>query len=188
MFISKDQQEKIKRLNHILGMKHRSQPFDFNKKEDWIEALEMITAEYIDFCEYWGRLSDLNSSLDESLECFYPANWMEITQDGQISDDELDEAVRSVNQAENALQILMDRAEEKCKEIWQLTFDTRQDAVIKYFLGEEVTYKSEDLKHILEDYIFELATEIEYNGNVQHSVQEFSKNLKRKMESKRLDQ
>ncbi len=32
MFISKDQQEKIKQLNHILGMKHRSYPFDFKSK------------------------------------------------------------------------------------------------------------------------------------------------------------
>ncbi|OBA06628.1 hypothetical protein A9P44_10975 [Paenibacillus polymyxa] len=185
MFISKDQQEKIMQLNHVLGMKHRSYPFDFNKKEDWIEAIEMVTAEYIDFCEYWSRLSDLNSNLDESLECFYPASWMEITQEGHINDDELDEAIDSVNHAENALRVLMDRAEEKCKEIWQLTFDTQQEAVITYFLGEEVTCSGDELKEILEDYIFELATEIEYTGNVQNSAQEFSRNLKHKVEVKR---
>ncbi|NEU64001.1 hypothetical protein [Paenibacillus sp. ALJ109b] len=103
MFISKDQQTKIKQLNQILGMKHRSTPFDFNKKEDWIEALEMITAEYVDFCEYWGRLSNLNSNLDESLECFYTASWVGISQEGNVKDLKLNNAIKSVNKAEDSL-------------------------------------------------------------------------------------
>ncbi|QLG41260.1 hypothetical protein MKY42_12705 [Paenibacillus sp. FSL W7-1088] len=188
MFISKDQQTKIKQLNQILGMKHRSTPFDFNKKEDWIEAIEMITAEYVDFCEYWGRLSNLNSNLDESLECFYPASWVEISQEGNVKDAKLNNAIKSVNKAEDSLRVLMERAEEKCRKIWILVFESQQKAVIKEFLGEEMTCSIEDLQEILEEEIFEMATEIEYTGNVENSIREFSKNLKQKIELKKLEQ
>ncbi|GGH84760.1 hypothetical protein [Saccharibacillus endophyticus] len=78
----------------------------------------MITAEYVDFCEYWGRLSDLNSSLDESIEYFYPASWIEISQEGRARDSKLNNAIKSVSKAEDALRILLDRAEEKCRKIW----------------------------------------------------------------------
>ncbi|HBU84426.1 MAG TPA: hypothetical protein DEF35_22695 [Paenibacillus sp.] len=188
MFISKDQQTKIKQLNQILGMKHRNTPFDFNKKEDWIEAVEMITAEYVDFCEYWGRLSDLNSNLDESLECFYPASWMEISQEGRVKDTKINNVIKSVNKAEDALRVLMDRAAEKCRKIWILVFESQQNAVIKEFLGEEITCSIEDLEEILEEEIFEMATEIKYTGNVENSTREFAKNLKQKIVLKRLEQ
>ncbi|PIH60056.1 hypothetical protein [Paenibacillus sp. LK1] len=185
IFISKDQQTKIKQLNQILGMKHRSTPFDLNKKEDWIEAIEMITAEYVDFCEFWGRLSNLNSNLDESLECFYPASWVEISQEGKIKDMKLNNAIKSVNKAEDSLRVLMDRAEAKCRKIWILVFESQQKAVIKEFLGEEMLCSIEDLQEILEEEIFEMATEIEYIGNVESSTREFSKNLKQKIELKK---
>lgn len=188
MFISKDQQKKIKQLNLILGMKHRSTPFDFNKKEDWLEAIEMITAEYVDFCEYWGRLSDLNSSLDESIECFYPASWMEISQEGRVGDSKLNNAIKSVNKAENSLRVLMRRSEEECIRIWSLAFESEQKAVIKELLGEEITCNTKELQEIFEEEIFEIATEIKYTGNVEDSTREFSKNLKQRIELKKLKQ
>lgn len=60
-------------------MNHRSKPFDFNNTEDLIEAVELVTAEFVDMVQYWGKISDLNSSFDESIEHFYPANWIGIS-------------------------------------------------------------------------------------------------------------
>ncbi|NEU64000.1 hypothetical protein [Paenibacillus sp. ALJ109b] len=82
----------------------------------------------------------------------------------------------------------MERAEEKCRKIWILVFESQQKAVIKEFLGEEMTCCIEDLQEILEEEIFEMATEIEYTGNVENSTREFSENLKQKIELKKLEQ
>jgi len=171
MFISKEQKEKIQMLNNLLGMKHRTRPFDFTKTEDLIEAIEYVTAEYIDMSHYWGTISEVNSQFDESIEYFYPSGWISISQEGTTNDDELDEAREAINCAEDSLRALLDRSEIKCKEIWD------QKAVKQHFFGQDITFEIEKLKEILDDHIFDIGNEIDYDGNIANSTMYFAKNL-----------
>ncbi|GGH84757.1 hypothetical protein [Saccharibacillus endophyticus] len=69
-----------------------------------------------------------------------------------------------------------------------LVFESEQKAVIKELLGEEITCSTQELEGIFEEEIFEIAAEINYTGNVQNSTREFSKNLKQRIELKKLKQ
>ncbi|WP_442601810.1 hypothetical protein [Paenibacillus sp. KN14-4R] len=184
MFISKEQKEKITLLNNILGMKHRTRPFDFTKTEDIIEAVEFVTAEYVDMSRYWGMISELNSQFDESIECFYPAGWIGISQEGTTNDDELDEARDTINDTEDALRVLMDRSEIKCIEIWEFIFTTDQKAVKLHFFGQDITCEINILRELLEDEIFEIIDEIDYDGNIENSTMGFARNLLKKIQNK----
>ncbi|WP_374017999.1 hypothetical protein ABU162_28625 [Paenibacillus thiaminolyticus] len=184
MFISKEKRDKINLLNSLLGMKHRSTPFDFARNEDIIEAVELITAEYVDMYQYWATISELNSQLDESIECFYSAEWISISQEGTTNDDELDEAIEGVNLAEDALRILMERAEQKCKDVWELIVLSDLKTVKQHFWGEDISSDRNRLNEILEDEMYEICSEILYNGNVQSSTESFANGLLRRLKNK----
>lgn len=179
MFISKEQREKIKLLNSLLGMKHRSKPFDLNNTEDLIEAVELVTAEFADMVQYWGKVSDVNSNFDESIEHFYPANWISISQSGTTDDEDIDNAIIAINNAEDALRALLDRVEIKCNEIWKYLYTTKKYEVISYFIEEE-TIGLVDLQllyKILDNEIIEIVFEMDYDGNIQNSTRNFAKAL-----------
>ena len=120
MFINKEQKEKILLLNKVLGTKYRTTPYDLANPKDLIEATINITAEYVDMEYYWSSLSDINSRFDETLEVFYPANWMNLSLENSTNDDNIDAAIIALNNAEETMSILMDKAEEKCTWIWEL--------------------------------------------------------------------
>lgn len=177
MFISKEEREKILLLNQILGMNHRSKPFDFTKKDDIIEAVELVTAEYVDMSYYWGTISNINSLLDESIEYFYPAEWMSLSLEGTTNDDDINEAINAVDNAEDALAVLMDRAEEKCKRLWELILLSNLTDVKKHFFGEDITVDIKIVKELLEEHFFEICNEIKYDGNIENSTMKFAKGL-----------
>ncbi|MUT65956.1 hypothetical protein [Paenibacillus sp. NEAU-GSW1] len=83
----------------------------------------------------------------------------------------------SINCAEDSLRALLDRSEIKCKEIWEFVFITDQNAVKQHFFGQDITFEIEKLKELLEDHIFDIGNEIDYDGNIENSTMQFAKNL-----------
>lgn len=126
-----------------------------------------------------GKISDLNSSFDESIEHFYPANWFGISQSGTTNDEDIDNAILAINKAEDALRVLLDRAEIKCNEIWKYLFTSKQNEVIRHFIEEE-TLNLIDIQllyKILDNEIVEIVIEMDYDGNIQNSTRNFAKAL-----------
>lgn len=177
MFINKEQKEKIDLLNHALGTNYRTRPFDLLNPSDLIEAAVYITAEYVDMDHYWGNLSQINSDFDESLEVFNPALWSNLTFEGKTNDDEIDEAINFINLAEDAMGTLKDRAEEKCKWIWEIILTSDFKEVKIHFFGKDINFDKNEIKDVFENHFFEVCGEIDYNGNVEHSAEEFAKQL-----------
>ena len=70
--LSKKDKESIALLNAISGTKYRETEFDLENTKDLIEALENTTAEYMDYMNYWGELTNIMENFDQSLEVFHP--------------------------------------------------------------------------------------------------------------------
>ncbi|MFW6030076.1 MAG: hypothetical protein ACOCRO_07455 [Halanaerobiales bacterium] len=176
-FLSKEDRENIKRINQCLGMKHRLKPYDFNKKEDLIEACSFITAEYIDFAHYWRTLANVNESFDESLEYFYPAAWAKIGLEGSTNDNDLDEAMVCLRDTTEILGKLMDKAEDRCKNIWTYILFNDSEEVIEYFFKEDFSFNKDIVETVLEEKLFEVFLETDYTLSIEEVTKDFARNL-----------
>ncbi|MFB6468852.1 hypothetical protein ACE38V_19020 [Cytobacillus sp. Hz8] len=177
MFINKEQKEKIVLLNKVLGTRYLTTPYNLLNPKDLIEAATFITSEYVDMEYYWRSLSDINSRFDESLEVFYPAKWMNLSLKNSTNDEEIDDAIDALNSAEEAMSILMDKAEEKCKWVWELILFLNFSEVKKYFFGENVQFDDQKVNDVLEENLSEIYDGSNYKYTVEDSAKEFAKHL-----------
>ncbi|NLB78154.1 MAG: hypothetical protein GX796_04700, partial [Clostridiaceae bacterium] len=128
-YYSKEEREVIERLNNILGMKHRSRPFDFTNVDDLKEAFKYIVAEYIDYMNYYMTLVDIMEHFDESLEYYDPVTWTSL-HDNDVKGDKLSQKVSvNLSKAGESLRKTAYRSEEKCEEM--LTIILGMDAIIR---------------------------------------------------------
>lgn len=176
-FIKKEDRENIDKLNMLMGTNHRSKPYDLKKDEDLIEATAMATAEYVDLEHYFGILSNLSEAFDESMEFFYPDEWINIGLKGTMEDEDLSSAVESLSVTEDLFHILVDRAETKCIKLWKLVLLESSDDVIRHFFGETKHFDKETVENVLEDNLFEVLDEMEYDRVIENSVKNFAKAL-----------
>ena len=161
-YYSKEEREVIERLNNILGMKHRSRPFDFTNVDDLKEAFTYIVAEYIDYMNYYMSLVDIMEHFDESLEYYDPVTWTSL-HDNNVKGDELAQEVSTdLDIACGSLREIANRSEEKCDEM--LTIILGMDAIIREsVLGKRYIYDEDAIKNIFSDCV---------NINNTYSVEE----------------
>jgi hypothetical protein len=177
LFIDKEQKEKIELLNKVLGTRYRTTPYNLANPKDLIEAATLITSEYVDMDYYWSTLSDLNSKFDESLEVFYPARWMNLSLENTTKDDDIDEAIDALNNAEETMHVLMNKAEEKCKWVWELILLSNFSEVKEYFFGENVQFDEQKVNEVLGDNLIEVYDGSNYKYTVEELAKEFAKQL-----------
>lgn len=182
-FISKDQKEKVQLLNAILGTKYRDKPFDFADDADFIEAVKVTTAEYVDLAEYWSTVEQISEQYDESIEVYTPALYTNLALTGETENSEIDEVIESLRSSADALFILKDKAESKCQKIWAMLLTENREKVNTYFFGEEIkqiNFSNELIEEALSD-LFELYIDIEHTGVVEDSAKKFSEALLKKL-------
>lgn len=177
MFIDKEQKEKIELLNKVLGTRYRTKPYNLAHPKDLIEAAIFITSEYVDMEYYWSTLNDINSNFDESLEVFYPARWMNLSLENTTEVEEIDEAIDALESAEESMSILMDKAEEKCKWIWELILLSNFKEVKEYFFGKNVQFDEQKVSEVLDGNLSEVYDGSNYKYTVEDSAKEFAKQL-----------
>lgn len=172
-YYSKKERETIERLNNLLGMSHRSKPYDFNNIDDLREAFTMTVAKYIDYLKYSMTILDIEENFDESLEYFDPVTWTSL-HDNNVEGDELAQNVSSyLRKTGNYLNDLSNRSEEKCKELLVLVLDMTAEIRVTV-LGKKYIYDEEAIESV-----FENCMDIKYTYNVDESRDAFIEVLDR---------
>lgn len=149
LFLNKADSKLVKKLNKGLGTQYRTKPFDLNKKEDLIEAITYITAEYVDFYYYHNTIYEVMEYLDASIETYYPALWAKSYLEKASDEKGLRNVNRKLCDAEDALQGLRGQAEQQCREVWALIFQNASDEVLIELFGEVIRPTPEEFEELL---------------------------------------
>lgn len=176
-FIRKEDRENMKELNRYLGTKYRIKPYDMKNPKDIIEATIMATAEFVDFAYYWQTLFSLEEFFDETMEIFHPSAWVNLGLKGSTGRDDLDWATHSLQETVDVFYTLLTEAEEKCATMWRIVFYHADDGVKVFFFGAVREYHAEKLEEVLQNRLFEVFSEVDYDGVVENSARMFAKGL-----------
>ncbi|MGE5329893.1 MAG: hypothetical protein ACM3KR_10350 [Deltaproteobacteria bacterium] len=182
-FISKEDKYNIEMVNQSLGMCHRTNPYDFKNSFDIIEATTMVTAEYVDYACYYYELSNILENFDESLEYYNASAWLKLGLKGTTDNKLLDKSYKSLRKTEEVFYELMNYAEEKCLNMWNLVFFNAPKEVARHFFGKNIKYDEKVIKSVLDNFS-EIVTEINYKYNIEDSTKAFVRELKAKLKEK----
>lgn len=175
--LSKKDRENIAKLNAMMGTRYREVEYDLSNTKDLIEAVEYITAEYMDYTAYWADLSYIVENFDQSLEVFKPQNWIRISKEHSTGNDLIDETIISLGKAEDNMFELKCIAEEKCKEIWKILLLGDDKEAKEYFVGENVKYEEEKVNEAIEA-VIENIFDIRHRNVVEEDCENFAKKIK----------
>lgn len=179
--LSKKDRETIAELNAISGTRYRETEFDLENSKDLIEAIENITAEYMDYIHYWGMLSNIMEDFDQSLEVFHPEKWFNMAKGKTTENKIVDQTIASLYDASDNMYELANQAEERCKEIWKFMLLGNNKEVQKHFVGDISKYKEEQLLEAIECVIEDIF-EIDYENQVQNDTKNFAEAIKEYLE------
>lgn len=179
--LSKKDKENIAELNALLGTRYRENEFDLENTDDLIDAVENITAEYMDYMNYWARLNDIVENFDQSLEVFHPEKWFNMTKEGTTETGLIDDTILSLDTAEENMYELASEVEIKCREIWKFMLLGNNKKAQEYFVGDISKYSEEQLLDVIEGAI-ENILEVEYENQVQNDAENFANTIKKYLE------
>lgn len=176
---SSSKRDAIELLNAALGTRYRSRPYDMNNPDDVAHMVTYVTGEFMDLCHYSSEIGSLLEHLDESIETYYPAEW--IAADLKIDDVETDIPIRKAYfqlcATEDNIIKARDEAAARCKEIWRLFLANPlySDKVQKVVDVEKIPVP--DMKLLNEIDIIELAIDIDWPYTVERSAKQFGRSL-----------
>ena len=180
-FMKKEDRERVKIFNQVLGTKHRTKPYDWNKAEDIIEAVTMTTAEFVDITHMDAALAELDSDLDQMIECYHPNEWTKITTGDTWDHFELQEAMHTLTTASDAMQDLANVAEEDMQEMLSLLFFRASQTVRDYFFTPGWQFDAKIAKQVIAEELCDIALDMEYDGVIPHSAGNFTKALEQRI-------
>lgn len=168
-YFNKDSIKRLEIINAGMGTEHRTKPYDFKNANDLNEAFKFSVCEFLDYKEYWGRLSDVDENFDESVEYYDPTNWVNMSIGEEIDDKLLKQAINSISKAERAFYKLFQRSEEKCKKIFEIVLKSDEKIQLK-ILGNFYNYDDSIIEEVFnDDEIFSL----EYIYNMEDAYENF---------------
>ena len=181
--LTKREKEEIANLNAIMGTKYREGGYDLENSEDLIEAIINVTAEYMDYTNYWGKLEDVIEDFDQTLKVFYPEKWFKDAKEGTTGNELMDATANSLNEAcDNMFKLSME-AEKRCREVWNFLLTGNNEKAKQHFLGDISKYTEEELVEALEDTIEHIG-EVEYKCQIQDDTQSFANEIKWSLENR----
>ncbi len=180
-FMKKEDRERVKIFNQILGTHHRTKPYDWKKPEDIIEAVTMTMAEFVDITFMDSLLSDMDDEMDEMIECYHANEWTKITTGETWDNVELQAAMETLATASDAMKDLADATEETMQDVLALLFFTAPQAVRDHFFTTGWQFDTEAVEHVIEDELAEIALGIDHDGVIEHSAQRYSQALERRI-------
>lgn len=176
--LSRKDKKDIAELNAIMGTRYRESGYNLENSEDLIEAIQNITAEYMDYIHYWSELEDVLENFDQSLEVFYPEKCFRTVKDGTTGRNLFDETMSNLYCATDNMSDLAFEAEDRCKEIWEMLFNSDKDDVKQCFLGDISNYTQEQLVEALEETI-ENIYDVDYANQIETDAESFAKKIKK---------
>lgn len=116
-------------------------------------------------------------NFDQSLEVFHPEKWFTMAKRETANSRLIDEIVSSLYDASDNMYELADKAEERCKELWEFMLLGNNKEAQTHFVGDISMYSTEKLIEAIED-VMENILEIEYENQVQNDAKNFAKEIK----------
>lgn len=151
-YYSKEDREKVEKLNFVLNMRHRSKPYDLNNVDDVKEALKLIVAEFIDYQNYHFSISEIFSDFDESLEYYDPLTWMAKTEKEITGDPLVLKANAALAKADDLLCELSARAKKKCRSLLIIILKQNSDFK-REVLGKPYLFSKKGIDDVFADCI-----------------------------------
>lgn len=182
--LSKENRENISELNAIYSTRYREVGYNLENTEDLIEAVQVTTAEYMDYYNYWQLLEYVAENFDESLEVFNPGKWMKNIKDGETGNELIDDTLNSIYDAEDNMGRLMMLAEEKCIEIWKFLLLGDNVKAKEFFLGKYEEYTEEQVIQALEE-VIDNVSYIKHENVIVNDCKNFANELKLRLEKER---
>lgn len=161
--------ETIQILNQALKTEHRVRPYDMKNIEDVKENLRMIVAEYLDYLHYSLGIDDILERFDESMEYYDPSTWFNGESSARDGSDLIIKTYNSVSKASTCLSDLARMKEKECRNTLESILKMDDETKIK------VLGKAYPWDEIIIDTIFDNITEIEYQHNIEDSIEGFLK-------------
>lgn len=181
-FIRKEDREKVEIINKNMGTTHRTMPYNFKEPKDIIEAVSMATGEFMDMHYYATCLYNIEESFDESIEHFYPDTWINSMLPDVEVDDDVMEACEALVYAGSAFEILKDRAELKCRNLWEFVLLTAPDEVRLHFFDDNIVLDNMTANTALEE-IFGSVYDVVYDSSISVATANFANHLKNILKS-----
>ena len=169
MFIDKESANLIEKLNEILGMSHRSKPYDFNSAVDLKQALFLTVSAYRDYQNYCDVLLELTENFDESLENYDTATWFHLYSPTPEKADELaSECVTALDKTTSLFSKITDRAKMILVTIIKAALSAPKDKQTAVF-GRYYEIKPEDFDTEIKG-LFELLDDTPYNYPMEDNL------------------
>jgi len=163
--------EAIQKINLVLGAGHRVKPYDLTSAQDLKEALLVTVGAYRDYCEYTGRLIDLEENFDESLEYCDTAAWLDLARGSGQADELTVEGFAALLAAVDAFNKLSERAKENCAKIVKAVLSAPA-ATQKIVLGCEYKIEEPNMDARIAE-LFEALGEAEYYTSLPQNLEIF---------------
>jgi hypothetical protein len=177
--MNKEERGKVRQLNSVpvKDSGTGTEAIGYKDPDDIIEATVMAIGEYCDMAYYWSTLENIHDDFGESFETFYPE---ECAKSSKTNQKYFDQADMHLEKASEAINELMNLAEEKCKKILTIVIFSSSNEVIQYFFEKGISVKEEVIHFVLNEKLIEVFGDIDYNGEVEDSALMFIKALKEK--------
>lgn len=179
--LSKKDKENIAELNAIMGTRYRESEYDLENSKDLIDAVENTTAEYMDYMNYWGSISNVMENFDQSLEVFHPEKWFNMSKTGITENELVDEIVSGLRYVSSRMYNLASNVEERCRDLWKFLLLGNNKEAQKHFVGDISMYSEEKLTEAIED-VIENIFEIKYENQVESDAKNFAGGIKEYLE------
>ncbi|MDA8334760.1 MAG: hypothetical protein M0Z41_07185 [Peptococcaceae bacterium] len=176
---SSSKRNAIELLNAALGTRYRSKPYDMNNPDDVAHMVTYISGEFMDLCHYSTEIDSMLEYLDESIETYYPAEW--ISADLAVSDIKTDipmaKAYLQLRRAGKTMNKALVEAAARCKEAWSLFLGNPAygKKALEITGLEEIPVLDQDTLKKID--IIDLAIEIDWPYVVHDSARQLGRSL-----------
>ena len=138
--------------------------------------MNLATGEYLDMYKYSCHIYNTEELFDESIEYYYTDTWLNSTIPGGDTDDMIMDAFSSLRSLSNSLYILVNRAEEKCCELWSIVLLSAPDSVRQHYFGKDIIVSEEIVEEAIKSSIENMCENI-YDYNVERATKKFAAHL-----------
>lgn len=174
--LKNDDIENIKFINEQLNTNYRYENFDLSKGQDLLQALNMVTAEYIDMLNYKIIISLIDENFDSTLERVKTHLWAKLSRYNSTGNQLIDDTINHLNKLSNNLFQLMEESKNNCRELWEmLLFDNKFWAYKNNLILGINYYEEEEIKIALQ-FVFDDIS-LAYIDNIENATREFSNKL-----------
>lgn len=135
----------------------------------------------MDYNHYWLELETLSENMDESLEYYDPATWINMTLNPEKIDVLVTEAIASLGETADLFSRLSKRAEKNLAGVLKIMLSLPKEIQLTV-LGEYYNIGAAKLDKVVSE-LLDDDSELDYHYNMEDNRDEFLKHLKNVLDS-----